>query len=179
MSDMTEALPDVMPPCNAPKLGDVEQFRISLERYFIRRVRDRGEAEDLVQDVFVRLTRRGGLGDVENLSGYIFETAASVLQDRARRRQVRAADAHDAFDVEHHAGEDFAPDRVLDGKERLRLVSAALLELPERTRHIFVLRRVDGMRYNEIASRFGISVSAVEKHMQRAVAFLAQRLSGS
>jgi RNA polymerase sigma factor (sigma-70 family) len=167
-----------MPLRDASELADVEQFRMSLHRYFIRRVRDRGEAEDLVQDVFVRLARRGGLGDVVNLSGYIFETAASVLQDRARRRQVRAADAHDTFDNERHAGEDFAPDRVLNGKERLRLVSAALLELPERTRHIFVLRRLDGMRYNDIASRFGISVSAVEKHMQRAVAFLAQRLGG-
>lgn len=163
---------------DAARLPDVEQFRSSLQRYFVRRVSDRGEAEDLVQDVFVRLARRGGLSDVSNLSGYIFETAASVLQDRARRRQVRAADAHDSFDGDRHAGEDFAPDRVLDGKERLRLVGAALLELPERTRHVFVLRRVEGMRYNDIASQLGISVSTVEKHMQRAVAFLTARMGG-
>ena len=175
---MTKPLSDAAPSQGALELADVERFRTSLQRYFIRRVRDRAEAEDLVQDVFVRLTRRGGLGDVTNLSGYIFETAASVLQDRARRRHVRAADAHDIFDNERHAGEDFAPDRVFDGKERLSRVGAALLELPERTRHIFVLRRLEGMRYNDIASQLGISVSAVEKHMQRAVAFLTQRLGG-
>lgn len=172
---MTEPLSHAPRIADATGLNDVERYRPSLQRYFARRIVDRAEAEDLVQDVFFRLTRRGSLEDVENLSGYIFETAASVLQDRARRRQVRAADAHDAFDGERHAGEDFAPDRVFDGKERLRQVSVALLELPERTRHVFVLRRLEGMRYNDIASQFGITVSAVEKHMQRAIAFLAQR----
>lgn len=161
----------------SPGLDEVERFRPSLQRYFNRRIRDRAEVEDLVQDVFVRLARRGGLGDVENLSGYIFETAASVLQDRARRRHVRAADAHDAFDGERHAGVDFSPDRVLDGRERLRQVSAALLELPERTRHVFVLRRLEGMRYNDIANQLGITVSAVEKHMHRAIAFLTLRMT--
>lgn len=175
---MSEPLRDAAPARGAIGLHDVEQYRSSLHSYFVRRVRDRIEAEDLVQDVFVRLTRRGGLSDVANLSGYIFETAASVLQDRARRRIVRAADEHDPFDGECHAGEDFAPDRVLDGRERLRLVGIALLELPERTRHVFVLRRLEGMRYNDIAFRLGISISAVEKHMQRAVAHLTKRVGG-
>ena len=127
----------------------------------------------------MRLARRGGLGEVENMSGYIFETAASVLRDRARRRQVRAADVHDTFDNERHAGEDFAPDRVFDGRERLRQAGAVLLQLPERTRHVFVLRRLEGMRYNDIASQLGISVRSAEKHMQRAIAFLTERLGAS
>lgn len=157
-------------------LADAVRFRPSLLRFFERRVRDRVEAEDLVQDVFVRLARRGDLQNIEELGGYIFETAASVLHDRGRRRQVRAADAHEIFDSEKHGGADFAPDRVLQGQERLRLASAALLQLPERTRHVFVLRRLEGMRYGDVAARLGISVSAFEKHMQRAMAHLVQRL---
>ncbi|WP_132911334.1 sigma-70 family RNA polymerase sigma factor [Sphingomonas sp. BK235] len=176
---MTDLQSGATPSENLLGISEVERFRSSLHRYFVRRVRDQAEAEDLVQDVFVRLARRGGLGDVANLAGYIFETAASVLQDRARRRQVRAADAHGPFDSNHHAGEDFAPDRVFDGKERLRQVGVALLELPERTRHVFVLRRLEGMRYNDIASQLGISVSSAEKHMQRAIAFLTERMGGS
>lgn len=151
-------------------------FRPSLLRFFRRRVRDPAEAEDLVQDVFVRLAQRGSLNDLDNLAAYIFETASSVVVDRGRRRRTRAADVHDPFDAEQHGGADFAPDRVLEGRERLRRASAILLELPERTRHIFMLRRMEGLRYQDIASRLGISVSAVEKHMQRAMTYLIQRL---
>lgn len=151
-------------------------FAPSLMRFFSRRVDDPSEAEDLVQEVFLRLARRGGMEDVDRIGGYVFETAASVLNDRGRRRRARCAAAHDPFDPERHADVDFAPDRVLDGQERLRRASAALLELPERTRHVFVLRRLEGLRYQDVAKRLGLSVSAVEKHMQRAMAHLIRRL---
>lgn len=152
-------------------------FGPSLVRFFQRRVNDQAEVEDLVQEVFLRLVRRGSIDQIEKLGGYVFETAASVLQDRHRRRRSHASDAHDCFDPERHAGVDFAPDRVLDGQERLRRASAALLELPERTRHVFVLRRIEGLRYQDVAKRLGLSVSAVEKHMQRAMQHLLQRMN--
>jgi RNA polymerase sigma-70 factor (ECF subfamily) len=69
---------------------------------------------------------------------------------------------------------DFSPEHVLLGRERLARATAVLLELPERTRVIFVLRRLEGMKYLDIAARLGISVSAVEKHMERAVARLME-----
>ena len=49
--------------------------------------------------------------------------------------------------------------------------------MPERTRHVFVLRRIEGLRYQDVAKRLGLSVSAVEKHMQRAMLHLVQRLN--
>jgi RNA polymerase sigma-70 factor (ECF subfamily) len=162
------------PRCSAPAEqapAGIERFRPSLLRFFERRV-DRSEAEDLVQDVFVRLSRRGDLDRIEKLGGYVFETAANVLRDRGRRRRVREADRHELFDGNRHGGEDFAADRVVEGQERLRRAGAALLELPERTRNVFVLRRMEGLRYQDVAVRLGISVSAVEKHMARAVAHL-------
>jgi RNA polymerase sigma-70 factor (ECF subfamily) len=57
--------------------------------------------------------------------------------------------------------------------ESLQTAIAALQKLPERTRDIFVLRRIEGHAYRDIASKYGISVSAVEKHMVRAVQHLA------
>ena len=156
-------------------LSGIERFRASLLRFFERRV-DRLEAEDLVQDVFVRLARRGDLDRIENLGGYVFETAANVLRDRGRRRRVRAADRHELFDNDRHGGADFPADRVVEGQERLRRAGAALLELPERTRTVFVLRRLEGLCYRDVAARLGVSVSAVEKHMARAVAHLMRML---
>ncbi len=96
--------------------------------------------------------------------GYVFQTAASVLADRARRRDSRQADAHFPFDPDRHGDEELDPHRQLSGKEDLRAAVAALLALPERTRTIFVLHRLEGQKYRDVATQLGISVSAVEKH---------------
>jgi RNA polymerase sigma-70 factor (ECF subfamily) len=153
------------------------EFRGSLLRYFARRTHDQSELDDLVQEVFVRLLRRGRTSELigERLSGYVFETASSVLKDRQRKRMTRCADAHQPFDSDKHFDADFSPEHVLLGKEQLARATAALLELPERTRVIFVLRRLEDMRFKDIAARLNISVSAVEKHMQRAVTHLVKR----
>ena len=130
----------------------------------------------MVQQVFERLLKRGNVGGLEKLGGYVFQTASRVLTDRLRHRRSHHADAHDPFDEHSHGDVDFSPEHVLLERERLARATAALLELPERTRVIFVLRRLEGMKYLDIAARLNISVSAVEKHMERAVAHLAQSL---
>jgi RNA polymerase sigma-70 factor (ECF subfamily) len=153
-------------------------FRGSLLRYFGRRTKDAADREDMVQEVFVRLIHRGGTSTLarENLSGYVFETASSVLKDRLRKHVTHRVEAHEPFDIYKHSDVDFSPEHVLLGRERLARATAVLLELPERTRVIFVLRRLEGMRFNEIAARLAISVSAVEKHMQRAITHLMRRI---
>jgi len=156
-----------------------EAFRAPLTRYFARRVRNAADVEDMVQEVFERLIKRGDIGSVEMVGAYVFETASTVFTDRFRRRSVRHADEHDEFDDNLHGDVYFSTERVVIGRERLASATTALLELPERTRQIFVLRRLEGMSYLDIEARLGISVSAIEKHMQRAIAHLTSRLEGT
>jgi RNA polymerase sigma-70 factor (ECF subfamily) len=151
-----------------------ESLRGPLSIYFRRRVNDPAEVDDLVQDVFARIIARTADGPVLHLKGYVFQTAASVLADRARRRATRQAAAHVPFEPDRHAGADIDPARIAEGREDLRRAAAALLTLPDRTRAVFVLHRLEGQGYRQIAAAFGISVSAVEKHMMRAI----RRLSG-
>ncbi len=154
------------------------QFRPVLLNYFQRRIGDPAESEDLAQEVFIRMLRRGHVAALEDVRAYLFETASSVLMDRLRKRTVRHSADHETFDSSAHGGEDFPSERVLIGRETLTRASRALLELPERARTVFVLRRLEGLRYRDIARRLGISVSAVEKHMARAIACLTQRMGG-
>lgn len=151
-------------------------YSASLLRYFGRRVSDASAAEDLTQQVFERLLRRGEIGSIEHLGGYVFQTARSVFADHLRNRSSRHGDAHESFQESLHGDVDFSPEHVLVKRERLAHVIELLQALPERTRVIFVLRRLEGVRYRDIAAQFGISVSAVEKHMERAVAHLARGL---
>lgn len=134
-----------------------------------RRVPDPSEAEDLLQDTFLRVTQREAPDSVAHFEGYLYRTAESVLADRYRRRSVRRADAHIALEPEEHRAEDADALRALLARERLRAVSASLMTLPERARAVFVLRRLEGLRYGEIATRLKVSLSTVEKDMARAI----------
>lgn len=138
-----------------------------------RRVADPAEAEDLLQDTFLRITQRSAPETVEHFEGYLFRTAESVLADRHRRRTVRRADAHvELLGTEDYRDEDADALRALIAKEKLKSVATALMTLPERTRTVFVLRRIEGLRYGEIATRLKVSLSTVEKEMARAVSLL-------
>ena len=153
-------------------------LRPALTRYFLRAINDRTDAEDLVQEVFLRIVRRGELDSYAGFTSYMFLTADSVLKDRNRRRVVRLAGQHVSFDPDVHTGELPSLDRELDARDELRATSTALAQLPERTRSVFTLRRLDGLSFAEIAARLGISVSAAEKHMLRAMRHLLAATRG-
>src|SRR5690348_12273441 len=70
------------------------RYRSALNRFFERRAARTDDTEDLTQEVFLRLASRRAGDEIERLDGYIFQTAASVLTDRARRRAARCADRH-------------------------------------------------------------------------------------
>ena len=157
----------------------LERYRPALIGYFRARVGDLAEAEDLAQDVFLRMLRRGDVAAIGDIRAYLFEIALSVLIDRSRRDKARRKAEHQTFDPDDHGAEDFASDRIYLGREALSRAMVALLELPDRTRTIFVLRRLEGMKYSDIARRLGISVSAVEKQMLRAMLYLTERMGDS
>jgi RNA polymerase sigma-70 factor (ECF subfamily) len=153
-----------------------KEFRPVLYRYFRRRRLPEKDIEDATQEVFMRLSRRQGLAGMANVAGYLFETAASVAIDQRRRASARQSDAHETYDDQFHAVADHPTDHLLEGRESLELLLSALLELPERTRNVFLLARLEHMRHAEIARRLGISISAVEKHVLKAMAYVIGRV---
>ena len=152
------------------------EFRPSLTRYFAKRIKETADIDDLVQEVFLRLAKRSVVTDVRSVNVYLFQTASSVYYDWLRHRRARRAGDHEEFVAETHGEVDFTPERVLMSKERLEQATAILMEMPERTRTIFVLRQIEGLRFKDISVRLDMPVSTIEKHMQRAIAYLAQRI---
>ncbi len=144
-----------------------------LRRYFARRVNNDVIVDDLVQDVMLRMHARDAGDRIEHLEGYIFRTASSVLLDQARRDKTRHATRHKELTEKDHPADEFTAERVLQAREELSRIVLALADLPERTRDIFLMRRYEGMSHSEIAGKIGISVSAIEKHIAKAVAHIA------
>lgn len=163
--------------CDAAQLGALHrEYSTALRRYFLKRAPVQIDADDLVQDVFIRLARRGEVESIAQIEGYLFQTAANVLTDHARRNASRCRDAHDLYEDAEHGCEAISPERVLLGRERVRQLLDALDTLPQRTRAIFVLHKFEGVRYADIATRFGVSVSSIEKHMMKALSQVARHM---
>jgi RNA polymerase sigma-70 factor (ECF subfamily) len=144
-----------------------------LNAYFQRRVGSRNEAEDLTQEVFLRLVRRLDLETIENPEAFVFQTAVNLLRDRSRRGKTQHSHLVDL--AHQHAVEELSPERLFDSRQSLTMVLSVLEQLDERSRDAFILHRLEGMKHAEIANLYGVSVSSVEKYIIKALALLAKR----
>ena len=160
------------------------RFSGPLLKFFLRRIRDRAQAEDLTQEVLLRIIRSPDTDLIENPEGYVFKTAANLLLDHRRRllrnptlRAQRLEDALAAAPVTRLV-EDRSPERVLLGEATLTEVLAALAELGELTRNVFILYRLENMQQKDIAALYGIGQSTVEKHVMKAMLHLTARCAG-
>jgi RNA polymerase sigma factor (sigma-70 family) len=151
------------------------RYRPALMAFFVRRVRNTAEAEDLTQEVLVRLVEVPA-GEMTRPDAYIFQIAANLLRDRHRRYQVREAWRNDVQQQDALGADFLDPLRVLESRESLGMLIRAITELSQRSRDILLLFRLEKVRKREIAESFGISVSAVDKHLIRATAHLTKRL---
>ncbi len=145
------------------------RFRPALMAFFLRRLRgDHARAEDLTQEVFVRLVAMPDK-DMANPDAYLFQIASNLIRDQSRRLKVRqdysqALMADDMLHVDLRDAE-----RIVLARENIGQVATLLDALPERTRSIFVLFRLESMSRKTIADAFGISLSAVDKHLRKAL----------
>lgn len=148
----------------------------AIRSFFARRMSGHEEVDDLTQEVFAHLLKRARIDSIANIEGYLFQIAANLLRERGRRRAFRQQDQQRPLDAaDYDRLEDFSPERILLGREAYALMLRALQELPERTRTVFILSRYEDMTGAEIARKLGVSESAVEKHMAKALAHLRAR----
>lgn len=154
-----------------------KRFEKPLKGFFLKRISNMPDADDLVQEVFYRLVKRKSGAQIEQLEPYIFQSAANVLTDYYRRQGSRHQNAHQPI-TEHELefSSQITPERVLIGKDRLEKLIALLEKLPERTRDIFVLRILENLRSVEVAKMIGVSVRSVEKHTAKALAYIGKHL---
>lgn len=149
-------------------------------RYFSRHVSSPEDAEDLVQEVLFRFIQQSDetIAGLANVEAYLLRIASNLLRDRFRRDRSRRTADHVPLEtiVCTWQGQEPSSERVYEDKARLQVFLLALKALPPRCQQVFLLHRYDGLTYSAIAKQLGISVSAVEKHMMRALLHLDTRM---
>ena len=164
-----------------PRQGDMADFPVDrdfwngLLRQIVKRTRRKADAEDLLQSAYLRLMRYRESHTIENVPGFLVKTAINIGVDNYRRERLLAEIA-----PEVGGGSENSPlqDEVLDARARLRRMQDGLSKLSPRTREVFLMHRLDNLKYREIADRLEISASAVEKHIARAALFLTEWMEG-
>jgi RNA polymerase sigma-70 factor (ECF subfamily) len=132
--------------------------------------RGHSEAEDFLHSAYLKLERYQEKNDVRQPPALLLKAALNLSIDHYRRGKRRDDAPLDA--VMEVADETPLQDEVVEARVRLARVREGIEKLPERTREIFILYRLRGLRYNEIGEIVGISESAVEKHVAKAMIFL-------
>lgn len=171
MPDLDPIL-DTEKPSSAQDSRFVQIFlarRQQLEAIVRRKVGCTATAADLVQDLFLRFWKKRPTS-VESLDQYLLRSAHNLAIDHLRtensRQRVFSSQEY-SQSTPAEAGPNL--EDLLQATDALQLVEQALAALPERTRHIFLLNRVHGCTYADIAKSMDLSQSSVEKHMMRAL----------
>ena len=168
----------------ALKHGDEAAFAELMRRhrgpivnYVHRLIGDRDRAEDLAQEVFLRVYRHAGTYRVTaRFTTWLYTIASNLgkneLRNRARRRNVSMEDSpRELCQDDYHFGtraDFFAPDKVADLKDRKARVREAIDSLPEHFRVMLVMRDLEGFSYEEIASMLDLPLGTVKSRINRA-----------
>lgn len=152
----------------------VAQMRPALIKYFKRKSGSAVEAEDLTQDVLVRALTHAHWKSPSEAKGYIFRTAINRWRDRHRREETHGVTVGlDEAELED-LGTQKPPECVLIVREELSQVAQALEGMNVRTRTVLMLIKLEQMKVTAVADLLGISTSAVNKHLAKGLAQLAE-----
>lgn len=164
-------------PASAMKRTDLDAtFRSSAEGLRAITRRAKGDEADLAQDACLKLVETAEREPIRAPTHLLFRLARNLVIDqlRSRTRTLRLFRAEGAYEQQPCSSPD--PERVLLATERLRRAMAVIDAMPSRRREAFLMHRIDGLSYLEIARAMGIGVKAVEKHLSAAMLELVQKM---
>lgn len=155
---------------------DLRNAFTNVKAALMRRGRSEHDADDLLQEAWVRLACYERGQPVEKPEAFLMRAALNLSIDAHRRHVSHGAEVQ----VEDVVLVDTTPsaEAVLLARERVARLSVCLGRLTARTREIFLAHRVDGMGYQEIARQHNLSVSGVERHVAKATLLITSWMEG-
>lgn len=174
----------------ASKAGDEKAFEALFHRTFPRLrdfahkiTKDEAVAEDILQDVFLKLWKKKDQVEGENIEAYLFRLVRNQCLDYIQFVKVVSA-KNIELETDRKYEELYRIDFIRDEPyllihEELKLeIEKAIDALPARCKEVFILSRIEGLKNREIAEKLQINIKNVERHLARAVKTFRERFSG-
>ena len=150
----------------------------ALGLFFRRRVRSRTDAQDLAQEVYVRMLRISDPGAIRNPVLYLYTVANNLVKEHAVLDRRRAGDL-DIEEAPPHEQLETLPafDSEVDEAQRVIRLRSVLKQLRPKCHAAVVLRFTHGLTYREIAIRLGVSPQMAKKYVAQALAHCRRRMA--
>lgn len=150
-----------------------DRYHDQLLRFLARGLSDQADAQDLAQEVFLRILRVEDPDLIRHPRAYLYRVAVNVIQEwRLRNRRFPIKDDHD---LEQEPDED-EPLEQVEATERAQRLNAAVARLPARYRAVLMLRVNQGLTHKEVAEALDMTPRMVKRHLVKAYAKLRERL---
>jgi len=143
--------------------------RVSLLRTLERMVNNHSTAEDLLQETYLRVTRALSERAIDHLEPFVFQTARNLALDHLRARRIHSRTMLDDVpqEVMHSiAAPVSSAEDAAHAEQLLERLNVSLSELSTRQQQIFILSRLHGRSYQEIAEELSVSLSTVQKELK-------------
>jgi RNA polymerase sigma factor (sigma-70 family) len=150
----------------------VDREESRLRNFIRRRVPDRRDAEDILQDVFAELVEANRLlMPIDHVTGWLFRVARNRITDLFRKKKPESLDFEELL-----PSPDAGPEAAFARTVLLEELEHAIAELPEEQRAVFVAHEIDGRSFKEIADATGVNVNTLLSRKRYAVLHLRERL---
>ncbi len=160
---------------SSPLLRVFQENEGDLRAFMAARLRCPFTAHDLTQELYLKVSALENRPEVGNARAYLYRMAANLVIDHLRREQRQGGLLAEAEALLWGGSEGVSPERTVMAQQELRALVAVVEALPPATRRVFKRNRFDGKTQREIAEELGISQTAVEKHIRKALRRLADR----
>jgi len=155
------------------------RYGATLRRFIRARVRSETEAEDVLQDVFLRICRRGDLESLQSPGAVLFKTSFRLSLNAIRRRKSSPIDGGCEVERLELPNADRSPEEALIVRQMMESLSRSFGALPAQCRRVLSLRTVDGLSYEEMSAQLGLSISTLEKHVVKGRRILREHRAAS
>lgn len=151
--------------------------RAALLRYLTRLLSSSEDAEELVQETYIRLLKVEHLDQLDDqVRRFLFKIATNLARDRFRQRKAHSFSSHVPCEMDELMGEEASPDEIADWDAGMQVIKQVLLDLPPRYRQVFLLHVTENMSYRAIAQRLGVSTKTVERDIAMVLELCQGRL---
>lgn len=159
--------------CNSKTFESIYQtYAKDLRRFIFYKTQDINLAEDILQDVFVKLWDNCSNVDVSKVKSYLYTVATNMFLNKVKHDKV--VRKHQQTISNHYTNE--SPEFVLLEKEFMEKLEQTIQSLPEKQKEVFLMNRIEKKKYKLIAEQLGISVKAVEKRMHLALLVIRKEI---
>ncbi len=144
----------------------------NLKRFLYFKFNDLSAAEDVLQETFIKLWDSCKEVTLEKVKSYLYTIANNKFLNIKKHEKVIRA--HEEFPVSDRTNE--SPEFLIIEEEFLEKIEKAIADLPEKQREVFLLSRIEKMKYSQIAEQLSISKIAVEKRMHNALKVMRSKI---